>query len=128
MKVLLDTHLLLWASHDSRRLPPKAKTLITDARNQLYFSVASIWEVAIKHSLARAQFAFDPRVLRRALIDHHYEELDINGNHALEIANLPFHHRDPFDRILIAQATVEGITLLTSDPMIAKYHGPITRA
>lgn len=127
MKILLDTHLLLWASYDSRRLPSMARMLIDDVRNELYFSVASIWEVAIKHGLGRVQFAFDPRVLRRALIDHHYDELDINGNHALEIASLPHHHRDPFDRILIAQSIVEGITLLTTDPLIALYPGPIER-
>jgi PIN domain nuclease of toxin-antitoxin system len=128
MKFLLDTHLLLWASHDSRRLPAKIRTLLKSAENELFFSVASIWEVAIKHSLGRANFAFDPRLLRRALIDHDYCELDINGKHALEIAHLPLLHRDPFDRILIAQATVEGITLLTSDPQIAQYSGPISCA
>lgn len=128
MKVLLDTHLLLWASHDSTRLPAKVRSIIGDLKNEIVFSVASIWEVAIKHGLGRSSFAFDPHLLRRALLDHHYLELDINGRHALGLSTLPRLHRDPFDRILIAQATVEGLTLLTADPQIAKYPGPIMLA
>lgn len=125
MKLLLDTHLLLWVAEDSTRLPAKARALIEDRENQLFFSTASIWEVAIKAGGARADFRADPGVLRRELLDNGYDELTIQGNHAVAVARLPSLHRDPFDRILVAQATVEEITLLTVDSMLARYPGPI---
>ncbi|HMW57398.1 MAG TPA: type II toxin-antitoxin system VapC family toxin [Accumulibacter sp.] len=95
--------------------------LIKDETNALYFSPASIWEVAIKNALARADFRVDPHLFRRALLDNGYIELPINSEHTAGVANLPDHHQDPFDRLLIAQATVEGITLLTNDVQVAAY-------
>lgn len=128
MKVLLDTHLLIWAANSPKRIPAETRQFIDDERNEIYFSVASIWEVAIKRSLRRDNFDIDPRLLRRGLLDQMYVELNINSHHALQLLSLPQLHRDPFDRILIAQATVEGITLLTADPLVTQYPGPIRRA
>ena len=127
MRLLLDTHLLLWAAGASPRLSLEAREPIDDPDNELTFSVASIWEVAIKFSLRRDVFDADPRLLRRSLLDNSYRELPITGEHALAAANLPPLHRDPFDRMLVAQSIVEGITLLTSDPRVAQYPAPVRR-
>lgn len=98
---------------------------LEDPDNELIFSAASLWEIAIKRSLGRADFLVNARVLRRGLLDNGYLELSITSEHAVFIDSLPAIHKDPFDRILIAQATVEGITLLTTDVVIAQYPGPI---
>ena len=127
MKLLLDTHLLLWAAGSPERLPLAARPLLEDPENQLLFSAASLWEIAIKRSLGRTDFQVDARVLRRGLLDNGYLELPITSEHTVFIDSLPSIHKDPFDRILIAQATVEGITLLTVDALIAQYPGPIRR-
>lgn len=127
MKLLLDTHLLLWAAGTPKRVPAAARRLIEDTQNTPLFSTASLWEIAIKRSLGRADFRVDARVLRRGLLDNGYEELPITSEHAVFIDSLPDLHKDPFDRILIAQATLEGITLLTSDAVVAQYPGPIRR-
>lgn len=125
MKLLLDTHLLLWAAEDLERLPPEAQALMGDPDNELFFSVASLWEIVIKHGLGRADFRVDARVLRRSLLDNGYSELSILSEHAVAIDALPPIHKDPFDRLLVAQATVEGITLLTADVNVASYPGPV---
>jgi len=126
VKLLLDTHLLLWAAESSRRVPRRARTLISNPENDLLFSVASLWEIAIKSSLNRPDFQVDARTLRRGLLDNGYIELPILSEHAVAIDTLPPIHKDPFDRLLIAQAAMEGITLLTDDSMVAKYPGPIS--
>lgn len=125
MKLLLDTHLLLWAAGYPDRLSHAARALIEAPENELIFSAASIWEIAIKRGLGRADFHVDSRVLRRCLQDNGYGELPITSEHAVAIDSLPLIHKDPFDRILIAQAIVEGIALLTTDLLVAKYSGPI---
>ena len=127
MKLLLDTHLLLWAAADSKRLPQAGRRLIEDVENELLFSAASLWEVMIKRGLGREDFQVDARVLRRALLDNGYAELAINSEHVINIDHLPPSHKDPFDRLLVAQAMVEGITLLTSDAKLARYPGPIRK-
>ena len=127
MKLLLDTHLLLWAADDPKRLPKAARVLIEDIENELLFSAASLWEVTIKHSLGRQDFQVDARLLRRALLDNGYSELPINSEHAVNVDHLPPTHKDPFDRILVAQAIVEGITLLTNDRRLVGYPGPIRK-
>jgi PIN domain nuclease of toxin-antitoxin system len=127
MKLLIDTHLLLWATIKPARLPKNARTLLEKIDNELYFSAASIWEIAIKRGLGREDFDVDPRVLHRALVDNGYVELPIRGEHANAVVDLPVAHKDPFDRMLVAQATVEGITLLTSDRKLAAYPGPIRK-
>jgi PIN domain nuclease of toxin-antitoxin system len=127
MKLLLDTHILLWAAQGAEHLPLGAKTLMSETENELLFSVASIWEIVIKCGLGREDFKVDPRLLRRNLLDNDYRELPILSEHAVAIEALPPIHKDPFDRMLIAQATVEGITLLTADAQMAKYPGPMQR-
>jgi PIN domain nuclease of toxin-antitoxin system len=127
MRLLLDTHLLVWAALEPDRLSAAARKLMKDAGNQLIFSAASFWEIAIKRGLGRSDFRVDPRLLRRGLLDNDYSELPIGTDHALAMDGLPPLHKDPFDRILIAQAMVEGITLLTVDARIAQYPGPIRR-
>lgn len=125
MKLLLDTHLLLWAAGEPNRLSKNARALINSPENELLFSAASLWEVAIKSGLGRHDFKVDVRLLRRGLLDNGYGELPIASEHVVGTESLPPIHRDPFDRILVAQATVEGITLLTSDALLAQYPGPI---
>lgn len=127
MKYLLDTHLLLWAAAEPQRLPEAARNLMEDAGNTLLFSAASLWEVAIKAGLGRADFIVEPAVLRRGLLDNGYGELPVASEHAVATVTLPHIHRDPFDRLLVAQAQVEGITLLTADSVVARYPGPIRR-
>ncbi|OOG72962.1 MULTISPECIES: type II toxin-antitoxin system VapC family toxin [Sinorhizobium/Ensifer group] len=125
MKLLLDTHLLLWAAGEPGKLPPAVLAEIENTDNVLLFSAASLWEVTIKRGLGRADFTVDPRVLRRGLIDNGYQELAITSEHAVAVDWLPAIHKDPFDRILVAQSIVEGITLLTVDELVGQYSGPI---
>jgi PIN domain nuclease of toxin-antitoxin system len=127
MKLLLDTHLLLWAAEGKRNLSKVARTLIADPENELLFSAASLWEIAIKHGLGRADFQVSTRLLRRGLLDNGYTELPIAGEHTVAVEDLPPIHKDPFDRLLVAQATVEGITLLTVDRLVAQYPGPVRK-
>jgi len=125
VKLLLDTQLLLWAAGQPERLSPAARKELADASNELLFSAASIWEIVIKQALRRRDFLVDARELRRGLIDNGYAELAIGGQHALAVGALPPIHSDPFDRMLIAQAAVEGMTLLTTDEVVARYAGPV---
>jgi PIN domain nuclease of toxin-antitoxin system len=125
MKLLLDTHILLWAAQGVEHLPLDAQTLMNDPENELLFSVASLWEIDIKCGLGREDFKVDPRLLRRSLLDNDYRELPILSEHAVAIEALPPIHKDPFDRMLVAQATFEGIKLLTADVQLAKYPGPV---
>jgi PIN domain nuclease of toxin-antitoxin system len=127
MKLLLDTHLLLWAAGKPGRLSADARRLMKDVGNELIFSAASLWEIVIKRGLGRDDFQVDPRLFRRGLLDNGYSELPIGSEHAVAIDGLPLLHEDPFDRILIAQALVEGILLLTMDPLVAQYPGPVRR-
>lgn len=127
MKLLLDTHLLLWAVNQPDRLSDEAKRLFGDVANELFFSAASLWEIAIKASLGRDEFRVDPQVLRRTLLEDGFLELVITGEHAVAVVALPPLHKDPFDRILVAQATVEGMTLLTADAQLAEYPGAVRK-
>lgn len=125
MKLLLDTHLLLWAAGEPSRLSRKARTLLGDPENELLFSAASLWEVSIKRALGRKDFTVDPRLLRRGLLDNGYGELPIMSDHVVALDTLPAVHKDPFDRVLVAQAMVEGVTLLTTDSLLTRYPGSI---
>jgi PIN domain nuclease of toxin-antitoxin system len=127
MKLLLDTHLLLWAAGEPGRLPASAVALIDDPANELTFSAASIWEIAIKCRLGRDDFRVDVRLLRRGLLDNNYAELPVTSEHAVALDRLPLIHKDPFDRILVAQAIVEGAALLTVDPIVAQYGGLVRK-
>jgi PIN domain nuclease of toxin-antitoxin system len=125
LKFLIDTHLLIWAANEPEKLSGKAVSLMTNPEHELLFSAASIWEIAIKNGLGRDDFKVDARLLRRGLLDNDYTELPITSAHAVFVESLPLIHKDPFDRILVAQATAEGITLLTADSIVARYPGPI---
>jgi PIN domain nuclease of toxin-antitoxin system len=125
MNLLLDTHLLLWTVAQSLKLSQRARLLIADTANTLFFSSASIWEIAIKSTKGRPDFAIDPKILRQALLEDGYLELPIRSEHAIAVRGLPLIHNDPFDRILVAQAAVEGFLLLTADRTVASYGGLI---
>ena len=125
MKLLLDTHLLLWAASAPDRLSTAGLALIEDPDNSLMFSAASLWEITIKQGLGRSDFQVDPRLLRRGLIDNAYIELSITSDHALAVASLPPLHKDPFDRLLAAQSQIEGVLLITADPILGQYPGPV---
>lgn len=125
MKLLLDTQLLLWAAGTPKRLSKKARALIEEPSHELFFSPASLWEIVIKRSLGREDFRVDPDVLRRALVDNGYRELPISATHVLRVGALAMRHKDPFDRLLIAQAIAEGITFVTADKLLARYEAPV---
>jgi PIN domain nuclease of toxin-antitoxin system len=125
VNLLLDTHLLLWAAGRDALMSPKADAMIKDGQNMLWFSVASLWEIAIKRAMDRPDFRTDAGTMRGGLLANGYRELAIDGRHCLALAALPALHGDPFDRMLIAQAVSEGMTLLTADRKVARYPGPI---
>lgn len=127
MNCLLDTHLLLWMAGEPEKLSAKAMFWIENPENNLYFSPASFWEISIKNQLGRTDFKLDARLLKRGLLDNGYAELSINTEHSLHINLLQPIHKDPFDRMLIAQATVEGMVLLTADATLAQYGGSIQK-
>lgn len=127
MKILLDTHVLLWVAGDPAQLSAHARKLLEDPQNQLYFSAASLWEISIKNKLGRTDFKVDLPVLRRNLLDYGFEEIVINSTHTLAVEALPNIHKDPFDRMLIAQTIVEGITLMTADSAVAEYPVAVIR-
>ncbi len=127
MKLLLDTQLLLWAAGQPERLSTAARRQLNNPKNELIFSAASLWEITIKNSLGRDDFRVEPRTLRRALLDNGYTELTVTSEHAVNVDALPPLHKDPFDRLLIAQALVEGITLLTADAQVARYRGSVRK-
>ena len=121
MKLLLDTHLLLWAAGEPGRLPARARALIKDPANELIFSAASLWEIVIKRSLGRDDFRVDPRLLRRGLLDNSYRELPVSSEHAVAVDSLLPIHKDPFDRLIAATALVEGLSLVSADSAFDAY-------
>jgi len=121
MRLLLDTHMLLWAAAMSARLPGQARMLLEDASNEVYCSAASLWEIAIKSALRRPDFDVDLKALRAALPEMAIAELPVTGRHAEALAALPPIHKDPFDRLLVAQAMAEPLVLLTNDAVLAEY-------
>jgi len=127
VRLLPDTHLLLWAAFEPGKVPRKAEALLNDMGNQLFFSAASIWEVAIKTARGLADFQVNAARLRMGLLQNGYAEIPVTGAHAVAVAGLPMLHKDPFDRLLVAQAGAEGLMLLTSDKILAAYPGSILR-
>ncbi len=121
MRLLVDTHLLLWAAAKSRRLPKQARRLIENPANDVCFSAASLWEIAIKAALRRPDFTVDLARLRPALTEMGFAELAVSGIHAERLASLPPLHKDPFDRMLVAQSLAEPLLLLTNDEVLARY-------
>lgn len=127
MNLLLDTHILLWAAGEPEKLSPKTRILLTANGNRLFFSSASIWEIAIKRNLGRGDFQADPRRLWRLLLLNGYQELAISSEHAVAVDALLNLHKDPFDRILLAQAKVERLQLLTVDQALIQYGEPVVQ-
>ena len=127
MQLLLDTHLLLWAASEPERLNPALLPMLEDPMNTPVFSVVSLWELVIKRSLNRPDFQVEPSLLRQALIEVGWRELSVEAHHALAVGQLPPLHRDPFDRLLLAQAQSEGLLLITVDQQLAQYPGPVRR-
>lgn len=125
MKYLLDTHYLIWIPAGDRRTPASLISLLSDSENEFLFSTASLWEIANKHAAGRTDFPFEARGIRTRLMNAGFEELPVLGEHALAVESLEAIHKDPFDRLLVAQAIVEGIVLLTADRTVAKYAGPV---
>jgi PIN domain nuclease of toxin-antitoxin system len=121
VRYLFDTHLLLWAASEPERLPEAARTVLVDEHSSMMFSAVSMWEVAIKASLGRPDFAVDAHLLYRGLLEAGYGEVAVTGRHAVAVVDLPPLHEDPFDRILVCQARAEGLTLVTSDENVARY-------
>jgi PIN domain nuclease of toxin-antitoxin system len=127
MRFLFDTQVAIWTLFNDRRLSPAAREIVINPGNKFVFSVCNIWEIAIKRGLRSPDFQHNPREIRQYLLRNGCEELPIQSRHVVEVDSLPPIHKDPFDRILIAQAMVEGITLLTADAVIAQYPGPIRK-
>ncbi|NDD46486.1 MAG: type II toxin-antitoxin system VapC family toxin [Synechococcaceae bacterium WB9_4xB_025] len=125
MQLLLDTHLLVWAMGSPERLPAGLAAMLEDPLNTPVFSVASLWELVIKAALNRPDFSVQPGLLRRALLEAGWQELSVQAQHVLAVADLPPLHRDPFDRLLLAQAKAESLLLITADQQLASYPGPI---
>jgi PIN domain nuclease of toxin-antitoxin system len=128
MNILLDTHIALWAITDSPRLPGKARELIESPRSSVWISAASIWEIAIKHSLGRGDMPVSGNDALHYFRDSGYGFLPIEPEHAAAVGELPQHHADPFDRLLVAQALVEPMRLITSDPALTRYSDTVIHA
>ncbi len=126
MNLLLDTHILVWSVTGSPRLPRAAMVLLADPSNTLIFSVASLWEITIKYGLRRADFDVDPVSFYQDLVESDFVELPITAAHALGVSLLPRLHKDPFDRLILAQTNAEGLTLLTNDATLAQDPGQVT--
>ena len=126
MRLLVDTHLLLWAAAASRRLPAEARRLLEDPENEVLYSAASLWEIAIKAALRKPDFKADVALLRPALVEMGFVELQVSGTHAVALARLPPLHKDPFDRMLVAQSLSEPLVLLTNDGALGAY-GEVVR-
>ena len=127
MQLLLDTHLLVWAMGEPERLDPALVRLLEDPMNTPVFSVASLWELVIKRGLDRLDFRVEPSLIRHALLEGGWRELPVEAHHALAVGQLPALHRDPFDRLLLAQAQADGLLLITADQLLAQYPGPVRR-
>ena len=127
MQLLLDTHLLLWAVVEPERLDVALVGMLEDPLNTPVFSVVSLWELVIKRGLDRPDFQLEPSLLRQALLEAGWRELPVEAHHALAVGQLPPLHRDPFDRLLLAQAQADGLLLITADRQLAQYPGPVRR-
>ena len=122
MKFLLDTHILIWAAIAPHKISSELTSLLSDPSNYLYFSSASIWEISIKESMGKKDFKVSTKKLHEGLVENGYKEIKVSALHAMEVIKLPFIHRDPFDRILVATAIWENMPLLTNDCILSPYH------
>ena len=125
MKILIDTHILVWAMSGSESLSSRARDMLAHRGNDILFSAASIWEIAIKFALRRSDFNLSPADAIAYAADMEFVELPVSASAAARVAHLPPHHRDPFDRLLIAQAIDEDAELLTADTQLAAYGPPV---
>jgi PIN domain nuclease of toxin-antitoxin system len=125
MRILLDTHVALWAITDDERLPTRVRELILEARNEVYVSAASVWEIAIKHGLARADMPVSGKEASAWFETAGYTLLPVSAAHAAAVEDLPPIHADPFDRLLVAQALTEPLRLVTHDRTVARYSDSI---
>lgn len=127
MRYLLDTHFLIWLMEDSKKVSSEIKLLVKDPANEIFVSVVTVWEIVIKRSKGRLKI---PKDIKGGVLEAGFKILPIDISHALEVENLPLlqRHKDPFDRILVAQAKVEGLTLVTADPKIWKYKVSVLKA
>lgn len=125
MNLLLDTHVALWAIIDSPKLPKKAREMIESPKSSVWVSAASVWEIAIKHALGRGDMPVSSQDAMRYFHESGYRFLPVEAEHATAVEELPAHHQDPFDRILVAQALVEPMRLMTHDPVVARYNDTI---
>jgi PIN domain nuclease of toxin-antitoxin system len=126
-RILADTQLLVWLADRYEELPKPVARMFSDNTNDFYFSIVSIWETAIKFALGRRDFTVHPSQLREGLLNFGFKELPISDRHVIAVAALPHHHRDPFDRLLVAQAQLERLTLITTDKMLTKYGSFVKR-
>ena len=127
MNLLLDTHVALWAITDSPKLSQKARDLIASPKTTIWVSVASVWEIAIKYSLGRGDMPVSSKDAMHYFKESGYRFLQVEAEHAIAVEELPAHHQDPFDRILVAQALVEPMRLITHDPLVALYSDTIIK-
>jgi PIN domain nuclease of toxin-antitoxin system len=127
LNLLLDTHVALWAITDSPKLPKKARDLIMSPKSTVWVSVANVWEIAIKHALGRGDMPVSGKDAARYFQESGYRFLPVEAEHAVAVEELPAHHHDPFDRILVAQALVEPMRLMTHDPLVALYSDTIIK-
>lgn len=125
MNLLLDTHIALWAITDSEKLAQKARDLIESPKATVWVSSATIWEIAIKHSMGRGDMPVSGKDALRYFSESGYRLLPIEAEHAVAVEELPAHHYDPFDRILVAQSLVEPMRLVTHDSLVARYSDTI---
>ena len=129
MRLLVDTHVFLWMAMVPTRLSDRVRALLADGTNELFLSDASIWEIAIKYQTGRLELSSEPSLWVPLRVERHYLiELPIKIGHILRGGSLPLHHRDPFDRLLVAQAQIEGLTLVTADARLNAYDVPLVMA
>lgn len=127
MGYLLDTHVVLWLANEPDKLTDDVQAVLLDKQTVIYFSAVSLWEIAIKSALKKANFVVDLPKLYQQLIYYNYLELPVISKYCLQVESLPFHHKDPFDRLLVAQAMSEGLTLITHDKQIWEYSLPVLK-
>ncbi len=128
MKYLLDTHIVLWLANSSDKINPSIKSILENIDLDIYFNAVNFWEIAIKNQLDKSDFQVDSVKLYKQMLEHDFIELPILSKHTLRLESLPNYHKDPFDRLLIAQALDENLTLITHDSSIWKYDVNITKA
>lgn len=121
MRYLIDTQILIWLLGLSDKLPKNILKLLTNSKNEIFVSAVSVWEIAIKTSIGKLTFPFDIKDILHEIEKLKINILEINCNHLIKVAELPFHHKDPFDRLIISQAKIENLPLISSDNNFKKY-------